>query len=46
MRAPLLRRGCGSAAIAEGRGDRADGGMLLDVVHPVVVTNVSVRGAR
>jgi hypothetical protein len=37
--------GCGSAAVAEGRGERADGGVLLDVLHPLVVNNVSLRGA-
>ncbi len=42
---PFLGRGCGSATVAEGRGDRTDGGLLLDVVHPLVVTNVSLRGA-
>jgi len=35
-----LRRMC-----SDGRGDRADGGVLLDVVHPVVVAKVSLRGA-
>lgn len=44
VRAPL-GRGCGSAAVAEGRGYWADGGLLLDVLHPVVVTNVSLRRA-
>ena len=42
---PFLVEVSGSAAVAEGRGDRADGGLLLDVVHPLVVTNVSLRGA-
>src|SRR5262249_23863288 len=36
-------QGSGSAAVAEGRGDRAGGGTLLDVLHPLVVTNVSLR---
>ena len=26
-------------------GCRTDGGLLLDVLHPLVVTNVSLRGA-
>jgi hypothetical protein len=36
---------CGSAAVAEGRGGRANAGVLLDVMHPVVVANVGLRGA-
>jgi hypothetical protein len=43
--APLPGPGPGSAAVADGRGNRADGGMLLGVLHPVVVTDVSLRGA-
>jgi hypothetical protein len=43
--APLPGQGCSSAAVAHDWGDRADGGVLLDVNHPVVVTKVSLRGA-
>jgi len=39
FRVPLLCRGA-SATVSDRRGDRADGGLLLDVTHPIMVAYI------